>query len=230
MKKLLFIFFLLILNAATAQDVDLVNNAFQHENQSWFKLKAVLPVNNKLELSTQYIGRVYLDGESHLGHYTYLSGKYKIKKWITADLGTRFVIDQGYNLYRIEGGIKLKHDIGKFQFSIRTAAFRENKTHLYTRELYRAPTTFWRNRAEISWDPFKKLNISTSFETWTLHNNKHAFKLDKACYTAEVSYVINKHNKFSLAYQNQFDIRQKNKVSLNMYVLGYTHTFRKVKK
>lgn len=230
MKSTFFFTLLVIAGFCRAQDIDLASNRFQHKNQLWTKFKLILPVNSKLELSTQYIGRISVDDHYQQGNYFYLSGKYKIKKWIQTDLGTRFVIDNGHNLYRLEGGIRLKQEVGRFQLSFRTAAFRENKTYLFTDELAKAPSNYWRNRLELAWAPTKKITLSNSFETWNLHNNRYAFKLNKACYIAELNYDINKRNRVLIAYQNQFDIHKKDRVSLNMYCVGYVHTFRKVRK
>ena len=230
MKNTLFILLLLIPGILSAQDLDLVNNPYRHEDQYWLKAKVVLPFTKKFEMSAQYIGRMSLGQQFQQGHYMYVSGKYKIKKWLHVDARTRFVVDNGYNLYRLEAGLKVKQEFGDFAFSLRTAGFRENKTYLNTRDMSKAPVNYWRNRFEISWKPSKKLSLSNSFETWNLNNNKYQFKLDKACYIAEVSYDLNKRHEISFSYQNQFDIWQRNRISLNMYCLGYTYTFKRFSK
>lgn len=230
MKNILLLLSLSLACIPFAQDLDLVGNKYEHQNQYWLKTKVVLPVNGRLDLSAQYIGRISLGNEYRQGHYMYLSGKYKIRKWLQTDMTTRFVIDHGRNLYRLEAGLKVKHDIGNFRGSFRTAGFRENRTYLNTRILSRAPVTYWRNRAEITWTPAKKVALSNSFETWILHNNKHRFKMNKACYIAELTYDLSKRHRFSLAYQNQFDIRKAHRTALNMYCVGYIYTFRKLNK
>ncbi|MNK01849.1 hypothetical protein D3C87_196610 [compost metagenome] len=230
MRKLL-ICFLLIYSASWSQDVDLsgTSNDYQFNNQIWFKFKAVLPVNKKTDLSVQYISRVYFNGMTP-GSYFYLSGKHNFKKWLVGDMTTRFVADRGHNFYRLEAGLKVKKKVKDFQFSYRTAWFAENKTIIFTRDMARSTFYFWRNRVGLSWSPKKKWEFGTSFETWNVFNYRHTGKLDKACVALDVEYQFSKRHAFKFAYQNQFDIQQANKTSLNMYILGYEYTFKKLKK
>ena len=228
--RLLLSLLLILPLAVFGQDVDLSSqNGYLYHNQIWLKGKLVQPINKKTELSAQYISRIYFTGESP-GSYLYLSGKHDFKKWISTDLTGRLVIDQGYNLYRLEVGVKVKKEIKDFKFAYRTAAFREEKTYEFSRELLKSPYIFWRNRVEISWQPKKKWQFGTSFETWNLFNYRHSGKLDKACVSFEAEYRLNKHSSFTLAYQNQFDIRQVTKIDLSMYSIGYVHTLKSLKK
>lgn len=220
---------LLIHSVSWSQDVDLTGTAndYQVNHQVWFKFKTVLPVSKKTDLSAQYISRVYLNGITP-GNYFYLSGKHDFKKWLTGDLTTRFVIDRGHNFYRLEAGLKAKKEIVKdFKLSYRTAWFGENKTIIFTRDMTRSTFYFWRNRVELSWSPKKKWEFGTSFETWNIFNYRYTGKLDKACVAFDVEYNVSKRHAFKFAYQNQFDIQQADKTSLNMYILGYEYTFKK---
>lgn len=215
-----------------AQDVDLSGNQnrYLYHNQIWLRGKAVVPLNKKTEFSGQYISRIYFNGTAP-GSYFYLSGKRQIKKWLFTDLTGRLVMDQGYNLYRLELGIKVRKELFKdFKIAYRTAVFREAKTYAFSRELSKAPYFFWRNRIELSWSPKKKWEFGASFEVWNLFNYRHNGELNKACAIVDAEYKLTKHHSFTLAYQNQFDIQQVNKVDLNMYCLGYIYTFKKLKK
>lgn len=231
MRKLLVVFLFLRLTS-WSQDVDLSASAnhYRINNQIWAKAKATLPLNKKTEISAQYISRIYLDGTTNPGSYFYLSGKRSLKKWLTADFTTRFVIDQGYNMYRLEAGLKLKKNVKDFQFAFRTAGFGENRTIAFTNVLSRSTYYFWRNRVEVSWSPKKKWEFGTSFETWNIFNYRYAGKLDKACVTVDAEYKLTKHHSLTVAYQNQFDIQKVNKTSLNMYVIGYEYTFKRLNK
>ncbi len=231
MRKLLFCC-LLFPFASWSQDVDLsgTSDSYRIHNQIWMKAKATLPINKKTEVSMQYISRLYLDGTTTPGSYFYLSGKRDLKKWLTGDLTTRFVIDQGYNLYRLEAGLKLKKEIKDFKFAFRSAVFGENKTILFTRDLTRSTFYFWRNRVEFSWNPKKKWEFGASFETWDIFNYRYDGKLDKACVVVEAEYKLSKHHAVNASYQNQFDIQKANKVSLNMYTVGYEYTFKRLSK
>jgi hypothetical protein len=215
-----------------SQDVDLSNspNNYRIDNQIWFKVKGVLPLSKKTEISAQYISRIYLDGTTNPGSYFYVSGKHTFKKWLSGDLTTRFVIDQGSNFYRLEAGLKVKKEIKDFKFAFRTAGFGENRTIAFTNELTRSTYYFWRNRVEVSWSPKKKWEFGASFETWNIFNYRYEGKLDKACVSLEAEYKLSKHHSFTASYQNQFDIQKANKSALNMYALGYVYTFKKLKK
>lgn len=231
MQKLLIVF-LFIRLTSWSQDVDLSAspNNYEFNNQVWLKIKGTLPLNKKTEISAQYISRIYLDGTTTPGSYFYLSGKRDLKKWLSADFTTRFVIDQGYNLYRLEAGLKVKKSVKDFQFAFRTAGFGENRTIAFTNILSRSTYYFWRNRLEVSWSPKKKWEFGTSFETWNIFNYRYHGKLDKACVTIAAEYKLSKHHSFNLAYQNQFDIQKANRTSLNMYTLGYEYTFKRLSK
>lgn len=231
MQKILVVFLLLRLTS-WSQDVDLSapSNNYQVNNQIWAKVKATLPLNKKTGISAQYISRIYLDGTTNPGSYFYLSGKRSFTKWLTGDFTTRFVIDQGYNMYRLEAGLKVKKKVRDFQFAYRTAAFGENRTIAFTNTLSRSTYYFWRNRVEASWNPKKKWEFGTSFETWNVFNYRYSGKLDKACVTVEAEYKLSKHHRFTCAYQNQFDIQKNTKASLNMYVIGYEYTFSRLNK
>ncbi|WP_343631181.1 hypothetical protein [Fluviicola sp.] len=229
MRKLLVVFLFLRLTS-WSQDVDLSASAnnYRFDSQIWAKAKATLPLNKKTEISAQYISRIYLDGTTNPGSYFYLSGKRSLKKWLAADFTTRFVIDQGYNMYRLEAGLKVKKNVKDFQFAFRTAGFLENRTIAFTNVLSRSTYYFWRNRVEASWSPKKKWEFGASFETWNVFNYRYNGKLDKACVTVDAEYKLTKHHALTLAYQNQFDIQKAHKTSLNMYVLGYEYTFKRL--
>jgi len=194
------------------------------------KVKGVLPLNKKNEISAQYISRIYLDGTTNPGSYFYVSGKHTFKKWLSGDITTRFVIDQGYNFYRLEAGLKVKKEVKDFKFAFRTAGFGENRTIAFTNELVRSTYYFWRNRVEVSWNPKKKWEFGASFETWNIFNYRYNGKLDKACVSLEAEYQLSKHHAFTVSYQNQFDIQKANKSALNMYAIGYVYTFKKFKR
>lgn len=230
MRILSFLFLFVGFNS-WSQDVDLSNSpsSYRIDNQIWLKVKGILPINKKTEISAQYISRIYLDGVTNPGSYFYLSGKRTFKKWLSGDLTTRFVIDQGYNLYRLEAGLKVKKEIKDFKFAFRTAGFGENRTIAFTNELARSTYYFWRNRVEISWSPKKKWEFGTSFETWNIFNYHYNGKLDKACASIEAEYKLSKHHSFTASYQNQFDIQKVNRTSLNMYAIGYVYTFKRLK-
>ncbi|WP_343606150.1 hypothetical protein [Fluviicola sp.] len=231
MRVLLLLFFIFPWTTFS-QDVDLSDyqNVYRYHNQIWLRGKVVVPLNKKTEFSGQYISRIYFNGSAP-GSYFYLSGKRQLKKWLVTDFTGRLVMDQGYNLYRLEVGLKVRKKLFKdFQVAYRTAAFREAKTYAFSRELSKAPYFFWRNRIELSWNPKKKWEFGTSFEVWNLFNYRHTGKLDKACAIIDAEYKLTKHHSFTAAYQNQFDIQRVKKVDLNMYCLGYIYTFKKLKK
>ncbi|MDR0801707.1 hypothetical protein [Fluviicola sp.] len=228
----LLLFLLVFPCISFGQDVDLSDNQniYRYHNQIWLRGKLVLPLNKKTEFSTQYISRIYFDGSAP-GNFFYLSGQHQFKKWLIADFTGRLVMDQGYNLYRLEVGAKVRKEIFKdFKIAYRTAAFREVKTYAFSRELSKAPYFFWRNRIEVSWQPKKKWEFGTSFEVWNLFNYRYNGKLDKACVIVDAEYKLTKHQSFTVAYQNQFDIQRVKKVDLNMYCIGYIYTLKKLKK
>jgi hypothetical protein len=133
-------------------------------------------------------------------------------------------------LYRLEAGLKLKKEVKDLKFAFRTAAFGENKTIIFTRDMTRSTFYFWRNRVEVSWSPKKKWEFGASFETWNIFNYRYNGKLDKACVVVDAEYKLTKHHAFTVSYQNQFDIQKVNKTALNMYTIGYEYTFKRLNK
>jgi hypothetical protein len=183
-------------------------NSYRDKVQYYSSLKVNVG-KNKWSGGAEYLYRTRELMSGMEGAFLYASTRYKLSEHLSPEFKFRYVTSNTRDYYRYELALRLSYNYKKFTFLYRPASFYEYEHLAPSYEPGHEPTTYFRNRIQVSLHATKKFNPFFSAEIYSRITAKHT-EVRRMAYLAGSQIKLNTHFNLDVYYLLQPEYNQPN--------------------